>query len=822
MGAVIVSASTTTFAEPPANPTPRVRKPEPPPPPKTHVVGKRRVDAVKLDAARIEDAAIKLDGRVDEPAWMRIPTLPPLIQIDPRFGYDPTLQTEVRVAYGEDGLYLAFVCFDDPKNVLGQVARKDNLGASDRVWVEFDANNDNRTGYMFMVNPAGSQEDAQISRDSRFDGLWDGVWQAAATITETGWSAEMKIPWSTIRFDAKPEHTFGINVGRWVNWKAENAVLSPVPQGMPGILSYALDYRGVKDIEPGLNLELRPYISTRIAAQRPDGTLDHSWPVLPNGGMDLKYGLRGNLTLDLTVNPDFGQAEVDPAVLNLGPFEVFFPERRQFFLESKELFETRFDLFYSRRVGAPPPPSRAKLSTRGDEEGELVRLDPQTRLFGAMRLTGQLTPTWSVGALTANAGPTYGVEQFSDGSQQPVDVTPTTQFSVLRVRKEFTSQTNVGGILTAVNRGGGEVDAYTGGFDYQLQFRKRWLHTAQVIGTHDGERGGMGAQVGLVRSGKNIGLGLAGEMLTPHANFNDLGYMRFANYVETEAVVEAYNAQPVGNLRRLYGSVSAKVQSSFEGHLTEKRLHTEFGLMGLNQWQFSTFFGGHLPQLDLYETRGNIPYEVPFHWWTGGRISSPDTKRVVGVLRGDYGEQAGYPGPSLGTEISLRPVDRLQLTGSFDFASSFFRPRWVAESDAGVPVFARARVINLTGVLRATVGILPTLTLQTYNQLVYATARHNRFLELPAPDVLVPLDELQAAPYSGEVDQGLTSMISNTILRWEYLPGSFLFAVFTHRTVLSEGGMVAFSGGRGFSNLVHPNAQSEDIIFIKLVHLFGL
>jgi len=789
---------------------------------KIHVVGKQRVDSLQLEATRIPDSDIKIDGHVTESAWQKIPKVPQLIQIEPRFGHDPSLETEIRVAYGDDGLYLAFICHDDPKKVLGSVARKDRIGAGDRVWIELDPNNDNRTGYMFMVNPAGSQEDAQISRDSRFDELWDGVWQAAARTTATGWSAEMKIPWSTIRFEAKSEHTFGINVGRWINWKAENAVLSPVPQGLPGVLSFAIDYRGVKGIEPGLNLELRPYFSTRFAPRRPSDSLDHSWAVLPNGGMDLKYGLRGNLTLDLTVNPDFGQAEVDPAVLNLGPFEVFFPERRQFFLESKELFETRFDLFYSRRVGAPPPASRAQLTQRGDETGELVRLDPQTRIFGAMRLTGQVAPTWSVGALTANAGPTYGVEQFSNGREQPVDVTPTTQFSVLRVRKEFDSQTNVGGIVTAVNRGGGEVDAFTGGVDYQIQFRKRWRHASQVIGTHDGEKSGMGAITRVMRTGKNLAVALESEMLTPHANFNDLGFMQFANYAQAEAVAEAFNAQPVGNLRELRGGVSVVVQSSFEGQIMRKRLHSEFGLMGLNQWRFSSFFGGHLAQLDLYETRGNIPYEVPFHWYSGGRISSPDTKRVVGVVRGAYGEQNGYPGPDLGIELRLRPVDRLQITGSFDLASSFYRPRWVAESDAGVPVFGRARVVNLTGVLRATLGILPTLTLQTYNQLFYGTARHNRFLELTAPDVLVPLSDAQSTAYNGVVDQGLTSMISNTILRWEYLPGSFLFAVYTHRTVLSEGGMVLFSGKRGFQNLAHPNAQNEDIIFVKLVHLFGL
>lgn len=795
------------------------------------IVGPARIERMFMTAHRIDDKAITIDGHLHEKAWKEVPLLPELVQSEPRYGFHPTHSTDVRVAYGQRGIYVAFVCHGDPKKVRPGVFRKDQIGPSDLVWLEIDPNNNDTNGYVFVTNPSGSQEDAQLFRDDSEELLWDGVWQTAGKITTQGWTSEIFIPWSTIRFEARDEYDFGINVGRWVNEVGELNVLSPAPQGLPGRISWALDYRGVKGIEPGLNLELRPFTSFRIAARRPEDSLDHSTPFLPNGGFDVKYGLRGNLTLDVAVNPDFGQAEVDPAVLNLGPFEVFFPERRQFFLESKEIFETRFQLFYSRRVGNNPRPARAELTTRGvgdrQERGDLVQLDPLTRIFGALRLTGQAAKSWSIGALTATTGATYGTEQFSDGARHRVTVDPTSQYSVLRVRKEFDSQTSVGALATGVIRGGGEPSAFTGGFDYRIRFLDRWRHSAQVIGTHDGHKAGMGAGFDLRRSGKNLSIVSDVDMLTPNANYNDLGFMRLNNYIDGHATVSVYNAQPVGKLRRISGAVDTRVASSFQGDLLQKQMFGELGLTTLSLWEIGANAGGHLPQYDLYETRGGIPYEVPLHWWTGFDVTSPDNRRVVGVLNTAYGEQNGRPGPDVALELRVRPINRLELTIRGDFNATFNRPRWTTTNAFDEPVFGRAKVISYTGVLRGTLGILPNLTLQSFNQLYYLSAHHDSFFILTAPNVLLPTDP---TPYYGQVDQGLSSFISNSILRWEYLPGSFLFVVYTHRTTFTEGGAsmavgggpIFFRPGSGFSNLVASRAQDEDIIFIKLQHLFGL
>jgi hypothetical protein len=795
------------------------------------LVGQARVDRMSVTAHRIDDKDITIDGHLTEAAWKAVPLVPEMVQAEPRFGFHPTVRTDVRVAYGQRGIYVAFLCYGDPKKVRPGVFRKDQIGPSDLVFLEIDPNNNDTNGYVFVTNPSGSQEDAQLFRDDSEELLWDGVWHTAGKITPQGWTSEIFVPWSTIRFESRDEYTFGVNVGRWVNETGELDVLSPIPQGLPGRISWALDYKGVKGIEPGLNLELRPFISSRIAARRPEDTLDHSTPFLPNGGFDVKYGLRGNLTLDVAVNPDFGQAEVDPAVLNLGPFEVFFPERRQFFLESKEIFETRFQLFYSRRIGNNPRPARADLTTRGEgdrrETGQLTQLDPLTRIFGALRLTGQAAKSWSVGAMTATTGATFGTERFSDGTTHRVTVDPTSQYSVFRVRKEFNSQTSVGAIATGVVRGGGEPSAFAGGFDYRIRFLDRWRHSAQVIGTNDGQRTGMGAGFDLRRSVKNLSWLTNLDMLTPHANFNDLGFMRLNNYIDGNTALSVYNAQPVGKLRQITGTVDTRVASSFQGDLLQKQLTGQLGLTTLSLWEFGANTGGHLPQYDLYETRGGIPYEVPLHWWTGLDITSPDNRRVVGAFNGAYGEQNGRPGPDVALELRLRPINRLELTLRGDFNATFNRPRWTTTNAFGEPVFGRAKVISYTGVLRGTLGILPNLTLQSFNQLYYLSAHHDQFYILTAPNVLLPTDP---TPYYGQVDQGLSSFISNSILRWEYLPGSFLFVVYTHRTSFSEGGAgttpgggpIFFRPGSGFSNLVAYRAQDEDIIFIKLQHLFGL
>lgn len=780
---------------------------------------------VRLRATRIDGAAITTDGKLDELSWRSVPALPELVQQSPVFGAAATHTTTIRAAYGADGLYFAFDCDEHHGDVIAPFFQRDQIVASDYVQVEIDSNGDDTNGYVFGVSPSGAIFDGQLFRDTSQELLWDGVWRSGATQTATGWTAELFVPWSTLRFERVSSQTIGLNFTRVINDQQESDRLSFAPQGVPARVSEAIDWYGIEDIDGGLNLELQPYISGRFLLQRPPDSLDQSWPALPNTGFDLKYGITGDLTLDVAVNPDFGQAEVDAAVLNLGPFEVFFPEKRRFFLESKEIFETRFPLFYSRRVGAAPRPDHGQTTERvvfGEQQrGEIVELDPLSRVLGSLRMTGQIAPGWVMGVLTAATGPTFGTQRFSDDLAQRVPVDPFSGWSVVRLRRHFDPQTWVGGIVTNVARLGDAPEATTGGFDYNINFRKRWLHGAQIIATHDGEKSGMGGSTSLVRSGQRSRWNAAAEFLTPHANFSDLGFMTRNNYVRGSSGVALFNAQPIGKVRSLTATVDLALASSFAGQITEKQLMTNWTLETLGLWQFRTFFGGHLPQLDLFETRGNIPYEVPFHWWTGGRISTPRNKRVSASVGANYGEQAGKPGPDVFLDLGFRPIDRLQITFSGRWSGSFDRPRWVAERELDqVPIFARAKILTTNADVRITLAITPALSLTSYNQLFYSAAHHTDFLELRTPQLLVPI---APGPWFGNVDQGLTSLTSNSILRWEYLPGSFLFVAYTHRTALPEGnGVIEYRSDKAFTNLIATGARHEDVLFIKLAYLFGV
>jgi len=224
--------------------------------------------------------------------------------------------------------------------------------------------------------------------------------------------------------------------------------------------------------------------------------------------------------------------------------------------------------------------------------------------------------------------------------------------------------------------------------------------------------------------------------------------------------------------------------------------------------------------MDPYETRGGILYQIPGHWWTGGNLATPYNRKVQLSVFTTYGEQGGGPGPDVGIGLTLRPVERLQLGLGASMHSALGRERWVETNEDEEPIFGLANVMSTEGTLGGTLGITPTLTLQTYNQLLYSTAHHDAFFVLEDPTTLVWTDP---RPYEGAVDQSLTALTSNSILRWEYMPGSFLYAVYTHRTVLDAGGMVVtFRPGSAFSDLGADAAEHEDLIFVKLVHLFGL
>ena len=288
------------------------------------------------------EAAPVIDGRDDDPAWQHAATIDDFHGFDPVEGAEPRFRTEARVAYDERNLYVLVRMYDaHPDSIVGLLSRRDVHTPSDWIFVGVDSYHDRRTGYVFAVNPAGVKMDSYIFNDGEEDDSWDGVWDAAARVDSLGWVAELRVPLSQLRFPPGTEHTFGFAMKRDIARLNESVVWPQLSKKKAGNTSQWGDLAGLAGLGSPRRLEVTPYTVTKNTTKSlPDGRYGRNQ--LGTAGADIKYGVTSNLTLDATINPDFGQVEADPAQLNLTAYETFFQEKRPFFLEGTGIF--RFDL----------------------------------------------------------------------------------------------------------------------------------------------------------------------------------------------------------------------------------------------------------------------------------------------------------------------------------------------------------------------------------------------------------------------------------------------------------------------------------------------
>ncbi len=431
---------------------------------------------------------VVVDGRLDEAAWSAAPVFAGFTQRDPDEGRPPTERTEVRVLVGDHHLYIGARLYDsDPSGIRAPLTRRDEIGDSDDFTVWIDSRHDHLTAFLFEVNPAGSIGDAALGSDGSEDFSWDPVWQAAATIDSLGWAVEMRIPLSQLRYSAGADE-MGIQIKRFIVRKQERDFLAFIPKDQPDVVARWGHLAGLGGLPRVERFEILPYVSSRETHQGvDDGDPFHAADDLDAGaGADVKLGVTSNLTLDATLNPDFGQVEVDPAVVNLSAFETFFPEKRPFFVEGAEIFQfgnlrtnnsSGFQqVFHGRRIGRAP-----QRELDEDDGFRFVDGPTETTIAAAAKLTGKTSGGWSIGALDAVT--TEEEARYVDPRdvRRETPVEPATNYFVGRLRRDLRGgETVVGGILTAVHR---RLDdpaledllrqrAYVGGLD----LNHAWAH----------------------------------------------------------------------------------------------------------------------------------------------------------------------------------------------------------------------------------------------------------------------------------------------------------------------------------------------------------
>jgi hypothetical protein len=778
-----------------------------------------------LQAIRINPHAPKIDGVLDEEIWHKAPISEGFTQRDPDEGEPASERTTVQVAYDNEALYIGVRCYDsEPEKIVARPSRRDQWVGMDWVAVHVDPHHDHQTGFVFLVGASGWQYDAISYDDTNEDDTWNGVWESSAAIDAQGWSAEFRIPYHVLRFAQKDEYTWGINVQRQIQRKEERQHWNLNPRGTSGWVSRFGHLEGIRDVAPKRALELLPF----AVGRRTFGD-DSADQLFGSAGLDLRYGLTPNISLNAAVNPDFGQVEADPAVLNLSVFETFLGERRPFFVEGNTLFRspnpdiTGIDgpaqLFYSRRIGRRP--GRFDLP---DGYEEISRPDATT-ILTTSKLSGKTAQGTSFGILQAvTSAEDARIEDEETGQRRSVRIEPTTHYFASRLQQTVHTNSSLGATLTAVN-GQDFGGAYTGSLDGTL----KWNENAYRVFTRlaassaegdDGRQGGYEAVTYFSKFSGNIGGQIYADMRSRGFEVNELGFMNRNDRIQSGAHIYYQIQQPWKLARRSGFNLNTWSHWNFSGDKLARGINFNTWHNLHNYWYFNFGINRHLAAEDDLITRGGPVVKTPasFSYWSN--IGSDDRK-IFSFWLGSSGdrqdEDFGHRF-SVDTGVEFRPASNIEFSLGPSFTTQRTYAQWVENIDDDGDekddhyVFGQldSRVLDIT--LRGQVAFSNNLTLQAYLQSFATTGDYSDFKELARPRSR----ELAAYDYQGDnPDFENRSLRGNLVLRWEYHPGSTLYLVWSpSRSASPDVGDPAFRALRGVRKSFSD--AGNNVFFVKL------
>lgn len=776
---------------------------------------RRTIDAVAVPAG---STGVRVDGLFDDEVWQMAPAVSGFLQREPDEGAITTHGTDVRVAYDNDAVYIAVRAHDpEPDAIVGHLTRRDDMSPSDWIAVFIDSFNDKRTAYEFAVNVAGVKYDRYWYNDTNNDTGWDAVWDVATLRTADGWQAEFRIGFSQLRFRGSDINSIGFAAMRTVAHLNETSTWPLLARSASGFVSSFGELRGLQLGAPKRAFEVMPYaVAQMTTAPVVEGHPFTSSPAAAfSGGLDLKYQVAPGLTLTGTVNPDFGQVEADPAVVNLGAFETFFSERRPFFLEGSGNFQFR-NLFYSRRIGRTP-----QRQANAPEDG-FVEQPSNTTILGAAKLTGRVG-AFSVGALTAVTGAEYARMSAADRvTHSRTAVEPVTSYSVARITREFTDQSRISFMATNTSRQMPDElsflpsSAVTGGLDgdlrlgpsgnYSLQgfwAGSRVSGSAQAIDriqrsnvhsfqrpdadhlVHDPTRTRLGGHTGGASFGKiggaNVVFNINAGYRSPGFEINDLGFQERADQSWAESWIQFKDETPGRYFRTVRFNINQWAGWNFGGDRRNLGYNANAHWRTLNNWGFGSGATKNFDGFDDRLTRGGPGGIVPGTSSAWVYVETDDRKMVSGYFeQGVYSDGHGSYDSSQWARATFRPTSALTVGLELETFRRRTARQWVANqtTDAGTQyVFGAIRRTSVGVGTRINYTMSPRLSLQIYARPFVSSGRYESFTELSDPRAAAFDDRYRAIAYGGNPDFNVHSFRTTNVLRWEYRPGSTLFVV---------------------------------------------
>jgi hypothetical protein len=844
-----------------------------------------------------------IDGVLSESIYLQ-PGVKEFYQRDPNQGSPVSEPTEVWVAYDDEALYIGALLKDSrPDSIIARLSRRDNDVGGDQFGVGIDSYHDKRNGYYFIVSAAGTLIDGTLYNDDWSDASWNGVWEAKQKLLPDGWSVEMRIPFSQLRFEEKEQYVWGITFERMIGRKKEQSYTTYTPRNESGFVSRFAELVGIEHITPPSRFEATPYMTGRAEylQHKSDDPFNSGSKYKPDFGADFKLGLGSNLTLDGAVNPDFGQVEVDPAVVNLGDAETYYDEKRPFFLEGMNIFSfgqggvsnywsfnwSNPSLFYSRRIGRAPE--------RGLPDNDFADVPLGTRILGAAKLTGKVFNGWNVGIIEAVTNREYA-QVVSSGVQRDWEVEPLSSYTVTRVQRDFNDgKQGIGLLATSAHRffkddgvrSAVNSDAFIGGFDGwtaldsgKVYMISGWTVLSHVAGTkerildlqqgwpHYFERPdashlsidsfatSMSGFAGRYTLNKQKGrwmLNAALGFVSPGFESGDLGYLSRTDAINYHVGTGYKWNDPTPYYRDIEVLGSYFASSDFGGNLTWRGLWGKIYYQFPNYHSFEWYYDYGFESVDNRRTRGgplmlNLPaYEYGVNYYTDSR--------------NDYIEEAywyayeGFDGfyHNLSLYLTMRPSSNVSITIGPGYTLHSNKAQWVdvfSDPNATLTylkryIFADLNYKEISAQIRLNWTFIPTLSIQMFVQPLFATGNYTNFKEFARPrsfdfnvfgkngsffadstfsdgsrKIYLDPDGTGPAPMIS-MDHPNFSKVSlrgNAVLRWEYMPGSTLFFVWT-QSRFDNDGIGNFEFRHSFDRLI--DTRPDNIFMIKLTYWLG-
>jgi Domain of unknown function (DUF5916)/Carbohydrate family 9 binding domain-like len=858
--------------------------------------GQEQKRIIKVYAVKTS-SPISIDGKLTEPVWRDQKGVSNFLQRDPKEGEKATETTVVKVAYDQSAIYIGARMYDNhPDSIVARLARKDYQVNTDQFTVFLDPYHDLRTGFYFSLSAAGTFYDGVLYNNDFQDDSWDGVWDGKVNIDSLGWTAEFKIPFSQLRF-TKGDTVWGINFERVIARNNETDYLVYTPKNASGFVSRFCSLYGLSNLNPPNNIEVLPYVTAKGAYTLPDANNPfnrNGQEYTPGLGADLKASLSSNLKLNLTINPDFGQVEIDPAVINLTDVETFFTEKRPFFVEGSSVFNFGIGgsanyynynwpdptFFYSRRIGRTPEGGLPPYDYADYPDG--------THIISAAKLTGKLGSDLSIGAVSALTSRESADISFMN-QKSTVEVEPLTYYGVFRAQNEFNEGAQGLGIISTITnrffndknlKNELDHDAYIGGIDGWsfLDDSKTWVisgwgglsyvggtkqritelqedpvHYFQrpdskylTVDTNATSMLGYAGRISINKQKGNVYFNSAIGFISPKFEVNDLGYLTNSNVINMH-IIGGYRWTVPKGFYRLMDVTGVFVRNyNYDGNITYQAFLPYGEIQFSNYYLFDWGLGLIFPSANDRLTRGGPLTQTPLAYKYDFYLESDTRKKWDASFEIFYQDDQFSNDLGIAPSIEFKPAANVSLSISptYELDNNFSQYLNTYDDPTETATFGKRYVFGELNqkTLGASISLnwtfTPNLSLQFFAQPLISIGKFSNLKELEKPDsynFLVygengstfdkttytadPDGPGPAAPIEiGNPNFDYISLRGDAVLRWEYLPGSVIYFVWTQNRFYNSYDEM-FDLNQSASRIfdLHP----DNIFLIKFTYWFS-